>query len=1131
MARLSLPIGNLKDHYSVVVIGSGYGGGIAASRLARAGQKVCVLERGREFQPGEYPDTLMEMMAEVQIDTPRAKIGSRTGLYDLHLNDDMNVFSGCGLGGTSLVNANVSLPAEPRVLEDPRWPLAFRQDLGTRLKDGYERAKEMLKPVPYPKNAPELPKLHALEKSAAAMGQEFYRPPINVTFKDGVNHVGVPQQACKLCGDCVSGCNHAAKNTVLMNYLPDAFNHGAEIFTQVGVGHLERKDNRWFIHYQFLDSGREKFKAPTLFLTADLVVLAAGVLGTAEILLRSKAAGLKLSDQLGQRFTGNGDVLAFSYDGKNPVSGIGFGDLPPKDRAPVGPCITGIIDIRKQTNLDDGMVIEEGSIPGALGPLIPAGLSAAAPWAGEELAENAAEFFEERAREWESAFLGPYHGAVRNTQTYLVMTHDDGAGRLVLEEDRVRIQWPGVGAQPIFQKVNDRLKEATVPMGGVFLKNPLWSEINKHNLTTVHPLGGCVMAENAAQGVVNHKGQAFNGSNGTSVHDSLYVCDGSVIPRPLGVNPLLTISAVAERCCALMATDRGWQIKYNLPSKPKITLPPVRMGLRFTETMRGFFSTKVLDDFAKGREQGQKDKSAFEFTLSVVSDDLEEMLTKPEHKARMVGTVTAPVLSAKPMTVSDGSFQLLVKDPDRVNARLMVYNMTMTSEEGKTFVFEGFKVVKDDPAAFEIWSDTSTLYITVREGNAPNAVLGKGIVQIMPQDFLNQITTTVITNAPDAKARLNGLVRFGTFFAGAVFDIYGGVIARANEFRADAVPRKKRPLRLPAPEVHYVETEDHVQVRLTRYQGGKKGPVLVAPGYGTSTLAYTIDTVDTNLPEYLCAQGYDVWLFDYRASPELPSSKTQFTLDDVATKDYPAVAARVREVTGAATIQAMVHCVGSMTFLMAMLSGKLTGIRSAVCSSLTLFPVSPPENQIKAAFNIGQFLKALGRKTVTTDFNSQDWKAMLADAVLKLNANGPPCNSAVCRRIWTIYGNVYKHDNLNDATHQAIHEMFGIGNIAAFNHILQTIRSGKVVDKDGQDVYMPNLARLKFPITFLHGAQNNLFLPEGSDRSFKLLTQKNGAEGYKRIVLPNYAHMDMFIGRNAAQDVFPLVAGELDEFN
>src|ERR1700682_3519570 len=136
MARLSSLIENIKDHYTIVVIGSGYGGAIAASRMARAGQSVCVLERGKEFQPGEYPDTELKALEEMQIDAPGRHIGTETGLYDFRVNDDMNVFLGCGLGGTSLVNANVSLRAEPRVFTDPRWPAELRAALGTLIAEG-----------------------------------------------------------------------------------------------------------------------------------------------------------------------------------------------------------------------------------------------------------------------------------------------------------------------------------------------------------------------------------------------------------------------------------------------------------------------------------------------------------------------------------------------------------------------------------------------------------------------------------------------------------------------------------------------------------------------------------------------------------------------------------------------------------------------------------------------------------------------------------------------------------------------------------------------------------------------------------------------------------------------------------
>jgi cholesterol oxidase len=619
MLRLSSPIENLKLHYTVVVVGSGYGGAIAASRLARAGQAVCVLERGKEFQPGDYPNSELAATREMQVDAPAGHLGSRTGLYDLHVNKDIHVFVGCGLGGTSLVNANVSLRAESRVFDDPRWPQALQDDLSTLLEDGYRRAEEMLKPVPYPDDFPAVAKLQAHERSAAALGGNFYRTPINVTFAEGVNHVGVEQHTCTLCGDCVSGCNYGAKNTVLMNYLPDAKNHGAEIYTQVSVRRIERKENRWLVHYQSLGAGREKFAAPTLFVSADIVILAAGTLGSTEILLRSQVAGLSLSDQLGQRFTGNGDVLAFGYNNDATINGIGFGHHRPEGRGPVGPCITSVIDLRHQPDLQDGMVIEEGSLPGAISAFLPPAFAAAAKLTGKDTDKG--DFVQEQARELESLVRGAYHGSMQNTQTYLVMSHDDGAGRLYLNDDRLRVDWLGVGQQSIFQRANECLEQATRPLGGTYVKNPAWSAPLNYDLITVHPLGGCVMADDAERGVVNHKGQVFAGASGVTVHDGLYVCDGAIIPRSLGVNPLLTISALAERTCMLLARDRGWTINYDLAAPAPRPEPQQHLGLRFTEPMRGYFSSQVTDDYQRAAQQGHADGSTCEFTVTVISDE------------------------------------------------------------------------------------------------------------------------------------------------------------------------------------------------------------------------------------------------------------------------------------------------------------------------------------------------------------------------------------------------------------------------------------------------------------------------------------------------------------------------------
>ncbi|MEK7793780.1 MAG: alpha/beta fold hydrolase, partial [Candidatus Hydrogenedentota bacterium] len=942
-----------------------------------------MLERGREFLPGEYPNTQIEAVRDLQTDLPGEHVGSRTGLYDFRINKDINVFLGCGLGGTSLVNANVSLPPEKRVFDDSRWPAEIHADYDTLLADGFARAREMLKPQPYPSTWPALAKLQALEKSADHLQGKFYRPPINVSFADGVNHVGVEQHACVGCGDCVTGCNYGSKNTVLMNYLPDACNFGAECFTEVAVRYVERAVNQWLVYCQLLGTGQERFNSPLVTIRADLVVIAAGTLGSTEILLRSKDHGLPVSDHVGSGFTGNGDVLAFAYNNDVAINGVGFGHLKPDGRTPVGPCITGIVDLRDQPVLNEGMVIEDGDLPGPLAPLYAAIFSAAARAFGKDTDHGVWDLVRESARELDSLVRGPYHGAVNNTQVYLVMTHDDSAGSMYLDDDRLRIDWPGVGFGEIFGKVNKRLLEATIPLGGTFIRNPIWSKVFENQLITVHPLGGCALADSADHGVVNHKGQVFSNTHGTNVYDNLYISDGSIIPRSLGVNPLLTISALAERCCVLMAKDRGWRIDYRLPSRPASPAALRKMGLQFTEKMHGYFSTIVKDDFKAAAAQGKQGDSRFEFVLTIVSQDLDDMLSNPAHSARMIGTATANALSPDPLTVTDGEFHLFTVDADAVNTRRMTYRMKLTATNGEVYTFDGFKIVHSDVAGLDAWADTTTLYVTVSQGDGATAqVVGKGVLTLSPADLLVQLGTIQVNYAPSAAKRLEAIAKFGRFFSSVLFDTYGGVMARDSVFDPSVPPRTKRPLRVPTPEVYPFQTGDGVTLRLTRYHGGNKGPVMVVHGLGVSSLIFAIDTIDSNLVEYLCAHGYDVWCLDFRASIDLPASNAQFSADDIAQYDHSAAVETIRAITGADTIQAVVHCFGSTTFFMAMLKG-LTGIRSFVCSQVATHVKAPALTRLKAGLHLPEFLDAVGVKSLSayTDTHA-DWQNSLLNAAL-----------------------------------------------------------------------------------------------------------------------------------------------------
>ena len=531
----------MQRHYDVVVVGSGYGGGVAASRLARAGKRVAVLERGREFRTGEFPSKLSDLRQQMQVTGESWRMGSPTGLYDVRLGKDMHVLVGCGIGGGSLINAGVAMRPDPRVYRDAAWPDEISRD--RLLDEGYARAAHWLRPARDPKAARRT-KYQALLEASGVLGKEPVAAPVVVSFEDTVNPAGVAQPACTGCGDCCGGCNVGAKNTVALTYLPDAARHGAQIFSHAKVRHIAKDElGTWHVHFERQDGQRAGQGAPLSSVTADMVVLAAGTLGTSEILLRSRERGLALSDRLGHGFSANGDIIAFGYGAARPVNAVGVGHPSRVDDLDVGAAVSGQIELVDE-DLEKSLTIQEGVLPSALASILPVLFIPNGRLLGA----------------LQSLIAGVYKGPFASLQTFFAVSHDNAAGRLVLDDDRITVRWPQAGEEPVYQRLDAALEALVRQSGGRYVKNPLAGTMVGDQPATAHPLGGCGLGRERADGVVNHKCQVFDanpGAGSADVHEGLYVVDGSVMPRSLGVNPLLTITALAERAMIHLARDHG----------------------------------------------------------------------------------------------------------------------------------------------------------------------------------------------------------------------------------------------------------------------------------------------------------------------------------------------------------------------------------------------------------------------------------------------------------------------------------------------------------------------------------------------------------------------------------------------
>lgn len=534
-----------KPVYDFVIVGSGYGGSILAARLTQAGLQaspsVCLLERGKEWPVGTFPEEPHEVVAASR------SLFNPLGLYDFLAFPEISVIQGCGLGGTSLINANVAIAPDPEVFASPPWP---RRLTLAGLQPYFARAKNTLAVAVHPR-ASELKKMQALRRRADPIGQPVTALELAVNFNlDGRNAHGVEQHKCIDCGDCVTGCNVGAKNTLCMNYLPLARQNGADLFTQAQVDWVEARPNgRWRLGGRhFTDLGLpERFTLET-----TNVILAAGALGTTEILLRSAARGLRLSPRLGSGFTGNGDFFGVAYNADHQTNVLGFGNDPQhpwrlRQNAP-GPTIVGAIRYDPNRPYRERITVEDLSFPKAyLGPMMLAlgGMAGQDTDVGDEL--------EERRRELRNNPIAPYedHNALNHTMVYLVMAHDNAGGTIRLRTTpfeplgRIEIDWDAAGRQAVFGRINDELRHHAQSLGARFIENPFWSFLGLRNLVTAHPLGGCPLGEEYQTGVADDFGRVFNGPGAT--HQGLFIADGSLIPSALGVNPFLTICALAER--------------------------------------------------------------------------------------------------------------------------------------------------------------------------------------------------------------------------------------------------------------------------------------------------------------------------------------------------------------------------------------------------------------------------------------------------------------------------------------------------------------------------------------------------------------------------------------------------------
>lgn len=522
--------------FDVIIIGSGFGGAITGCRLAEKGLKVLILERGRRWDAENYPS----QTGDSWLFDPNEP-EKQNGWFDFRFLNDMIVAQGAGVGGGSLVYANVSAEANPLIFKQG-WPPEITYD---ELKPYYDKVGKMLNVQTIPDNQ-KPPHMRLIHDAAVNTGNEsrYRHLDLAITFdpdytydqpdphnddksKKFINDQGVEQGTCIHCANCDVGCQVKAKNTLDFNYIPQAEKHHAEVRPLHVVKYIEPVNGGYRVHFDRLEDGR---RIPG-HETAARVIIAGGSLNSTEILLRSRDEYKTLplvSSLLGHNWSSNADFISASFDHRD------------RTISPTrGPTISSVIDFFDGSQDGQRFMIEDGGYPNFLADYI------------QETAEKRRKHEKGKYRELLEflAKLARARDPQSDDMLWFAVGVDAANGRLYLGRrwwwpwSRIlKLDWDVTNSEPVIDAIVKMHAELGRSTGGHPWVPPTWKYLL--NLITAHPLGGCKMGTSIDNGVVNHRGEVFG-------YPNLFVVDGSIVPESVGINPSRTIGALAERAAHL----------------------------------------------------------------------------------------------------------------------------------------------------------------------------------------------------------------------------------------------------------------------------------------------------------------------------------------------------------------------------------------------------------------------------------------------------------------------------------------------------------------------------------------------------------------------------------------------------
>lgn len=577
-------------HFDAVIIGSGFGGSVMAYRLAEAGLRICLLERGKAYPPNSFPRA-PHLLGKNFWD-PSAGV---YGMYDFWSFRGSGALVSSGLGGGSLIYANVHLRKDPMWFKEDRpdggydpWPITYED-----LECYYERVEKMMNVQKYPLKHPpynQTPRTLAMQEADRKLQLEDQskhkwmlvnlavsfraknvrhpdeddpaNPPIvgaqihedYPNYHSVVMNRNMPRSTCRLCCECDLGCNYGSKNTLDYTYITAAIHQKpcpAQVETLCEVKTIAPLKGRGYtVTFVRHDPGQvdpitgKCPPPPSMTITCDRLVLAAGTFGTPYLLLKNQGSFPLLDKNiLGSRFCVNGDLLSFIAKSKEQRNG----KMVPRRLDPnFGPVITSAIRVGDTLDGDGpqgrGFYSEDGGNPYLLSWVaelsgVPALLYRTLKFLKMRIKYRLGLNNDANLSAEISDLLGPATASM-STFPLLTMGRDFANGKLFLNDDLLDCDWKQTKSQEYFNRVRKVGRAMARALNAEYIDNPSYSLL--HQVLTAHPLGGCPMGFTRDDGIVNSYGEAFD-------YPGLYVVDGSSMPGPVGPNPSLTIAAISDR--------------------------------------------------------------------------------------------------------------------------------------------------------------------------------------------------------------------------------------------------------------------------------------------------------------------------------------------------------------------------------------------------------------------------------------------------------------------------------------------------------------------------------------------------------------------------------------------------------